>query len=214
MYKYILFDFDGTVFATEEGITKSVRYALNKVGLDAPLSALRCFVGPPLDKMFMERFGFTQEAADQAVTDFRERYVPIGLYECSIYPGIKALIAELKAAGFIIGIATSKPQAMAEKLLDSEGMIPLFDVISGSSGARNNTKAQVLKTAMDALGAVPEHTVLIGDTKYDVLGAKECGIESIGVRYGYAAEGELETAAPEHIVDTVDELRALLLGME
>lgn len=212
MYQYILFDFDGTVFATEEGITRSVRYAINKVGLDAPLHELRCFVGPPLKDMFMERFGFDPEAAEQAVSDFRERYIPIGLYECSIFPGIRDLISDLKAAGFITGIATSKPQALAEKLLDSEGMLPLFDVISGSHGAGNDTKAQVLRVAMDALGADPERTVLIGDTKYDVNGAGECGIDCIGVRYGYAAEGELEAAGPEYIADSVDDLRALLLG--
>ena len=92
MYKYILFDFDGTVFATEEGVTKSVRYAINKIGLDAPLSELRCFVGPPLTEKFMEHFGFSPETAEQAVADFRERYIPIGLYECSLSPGSGSLL--------------------------------------------------------------------------------------------------------------------------
>ena len=99
MYKYILFDFDGTVFDTVEGITKSVRYAINKRGMDAPLDSLRCFAGPPLVDMYMEHFGGTPEEADQFVRDFRERYQPIGLYECRIFPGITELLTELRAAG-------------------------------------------------------------------------------------------------------------------
>ena len=100
MYRYVLFDFDGTVFDTLEGITKSVRYAINKVGMDAPLSELKCFAGPPLLEMFEERFGFTPEEASQAVRDFRERYVPIGVYESRVFPGVKELLRELRAAQF------------------------------------------------------------------------------------------------------------------
>ena len=87
MFKYILFDFDGTVFDTVEGITKSVRYAINLRGMDAELGSLRCFAGPPLVDMFMEHFGFTQEEAEQATADFRVRYEPTGLHECCVFPG-------------------------------------------------------------------------------------------------------------------------------
>lgn len=211
MYRYILFDFDGTVFDTVEGITKCVRYALNKIGLDAELSELRCFAGPPLDDMFMSRFGLSREVAEQAVLDFRERYRPIGLYECRIFPGIKNLLEDLKTAGFKIGIATSKPQPLAEKLLCDEGMLELFDVIVGSGSTGNDAKSFVLRRAMDELGAEAELSVLVGDTKYDVAGAKECGVDCIGVRYGYAAEGELEEAGADFIVDTVDDLRDFFL---
>ena len=133
MYRYVLFDFDGTVFDTLEGITKSVRFAINKVGMDAPLSELKCFAGPPLFEMFEERFGFTPEEANQAVRDFRERYVPIGVYESRVFQGVKELLRELRAAGIVTGIATSKPQHLAEELLGREKMIGLFDVISGLS---------------------------------------------------------------------------------
>ena len=213
MYRYVLFDFDGTVFDTLEGITKSVRYAINKVGMDAPLSELKCFAGPPLLEMFEERFGLTPEKAAQAVRDFRERYVPVGVYESRVFPGVKELLRELRAAGIVTGIATSKPQHLAEELLGREEMIGLFDVISGSApDGRNESKQQVTQRAMGFLGAAPEETVLVGDTKYDVAGAHKCGIKCIGVVYGYAAEGELEAAGVDYIAADVDEIKNIVLN--
>ena len=213
MYKYILFDFDGTVFDTVEGITKSVQYALAKRGIEAELDSLRCFAGPPLVDMLMEKFDLTQEEAEAATDDFRERYQPIGLYECRVFPGIKELLRSLIDAGLHVGIATSKPQHLAEELLEGEGMLELFEVISGSdSDGHNNSKAAVLTRAMNALGADRKETVLVGDTKYDVAGAKACGVECIGVRYGYAAEGELASAGADHIVNDLQQLKALLLN--
>ena len=215
MYKYILFDFDGTVFDTVEGITKSVQYALKKRGIEAELDSLRCFAGPPLVDMFMEKFDLSQEEAEAATEDFRERYQPIGLYECRVFPGIKELLRTLIHAGMHVGIATSKPQHLAEELLAGEGMLELFEVISGSdSDGNNNSKAAVLTRAMNALGADRKETVLVGDTKYDIAGAKACGVDCIGVRYGYAAEGELASAGADHIVNDLQQLKALLLNEE
>ena len=212
MVSCLLFDFDGTVFDTVEGITKSVRYAVNKLGIDAEPETLRCFAGPPLVDMFMEHFGFDQATAEQAVRDFRERYRPIGLYECRPFPGVKELLAELRAAGYILGIATSKPQPMAEELLDRAGMRSLFDAIIGSREEGNNSsKADVLRTVMARLGKTPGDCVLIGDTKYDVRGAKLCGVDCIGVGWGYAAEGELEAAGAICVVPDLDALRAMFL---
>ena len=212
MYESILFDFDGTVFDTVEGITRSVRYAINKRGLDAEPGELRCFAGPPLDALFMERFGFDRAGAEQAVRDFRERYLPIGLYECRVFPGIKELLIKLRAAGRRTGIATSKPQVLAEQLLGKEGMLELFDVICGSdSSGGDSAKWQVLKRAMDTLHASPESCVLVGDTKYDVEGARLCGVPCIGVRYGYAAPGELKSAGAALIVADMAELETALL---
>ena len=213
MYRYVLFDFDGTVFDTVEGISKSASYAAGKFSIDAAPETLRCFAGPPLVDMFMEHFGFSREDAELATGYFRERYVPTGLYECRVFPGIKELLTALRAAGRRVGIATSKPQTLAEELLAGEGMTGLFEVVCGSdSDGNNNSKAQVLGRAMAALGAVKEETVLVGDTKYDVAGAHECGVSCIGVEYGYAAEGELESAGAEYIVKDIPGLRSLLLG--
>ena len=213
MYDCILFDFDGTVFDTVEGITKSVRYALNKVGIDAELESLRCFAGPPLVDKFMEVYGFDRAAAEQATLDFRERYNPIGLNECCVFPGIKELLEKLHAAGKTVGLATSKPQELAEELLRRESMTGLFPVICGSRPDGNNSaKWQVVEHAMELCGAAKENTILVGDTKYDVAGAHKVGIACVGVRYGYAAEGELEAAGADAIVEDLPELESFLLG--
>ena len=213
MFDCILFDFDGTVFDTVEGIAKSVRYALNKVGLDAELESLRCFAGPPLADKFMEVYGFDRTAAEQAVRDYRERYRPIGMNECRVFPGIKELLEKLRAAGKTVGIATSKPQELAEELLRRENMLGLFQVICGSlPNGNDSAKWQVVQRAMELCGAAKENTILVGDTKYDVAGAHKVGIACVGVRYGYAAEGELEVAGADAIVEDLPELESFLLG--
>ena len=203
----LLFDFDGTVFDTVEGITKSIQYALRKHGRDAELEELRCFAGPPLVDKFMEVYEVSKEEAEQLVTDFRERYVPIGVYESSPFPGIRELLEAVRAVGKKTAIATSKPQALAELLLQRAGLRNLFDVVVGSGGGVNNdAKWQIVTQAMELCGSKPEDCVLVGDTKYDVEGAKKCGIPCIGVRWGYAAEGELETAGAAAIVETPGEI--------
>ena len=207
----VLFDFDGTVFDTVEGITKSIQYALRKHGRDAALEELRCFAGPPLVDKFMEVYGVTREEAEQLVTDFRERYVPIGVYESSPFPGIRELLEALRAAGKKLVIATSKPQAMAALLLERAGLRELFDVVVGSGGGVNNdAKWQIVTRAMELCGAKPENCVLVGDTKYDVEGARKCGIPCIGVRWGYAAEGELEAAGALTVAETAGEIDIIL----
>ena len=213
MFQTVLFDFDGTVFDTVEGITKSIRYALQKHCMEAALSELRCFAGPPLIDKFIEVYGVTQEEAEQLVVDFRERYVPVGVYESAPFPGIRELTEKLHAAGKKVGIATSKPQSMAELLLERDGLRGCFDEVAGSDpGLNNNAKWEVVLRAMQACSAAPETTVLLGDTKYDAAGAKQAGIPCIGVRWGYAAEGELEkTGIP--IAETMDELYSMLAGV-
>ena len=212
MYRYLFFDFDGTLYDTVEGITRCVQYALRKRGMDAPLDSLRCFAGPPLDDMFMEKFGFTRDDAEQAVRDFRERYVPIGLYESRPFPGLKDLLRDLHAAGYRLAVTTSKPQVLAEELLRREDLHNLFDCICGAAEeGEGNAKWQVLRRAMERLHAPEGESVLIGDTKYDVAGAKRCGIPCIGVGYGYAAEGELEQAGADAVAADLDALRGMLL---
>ena len=212
MARYLFFDFDGTLYDTVEGISKCVLYALRKRGLDAPLEELRCFAGPPLDEMFREKFGLTREDSEQAVRDFRERYVPIGLYESRPFPGLKELLQELRAAGKKLAVTTSKPQVLAEELLRREGLYELFDMICGAAEeGSGNAKWQVLRRAMEALGAGEEDSVLVGDTKYDVAGALRCGIPCIGVGYGYAAPGELERSGAAAVAEDLAALRTLLL---
>lgn len=211
-YRTILFDFDGTLFDTVEGITKSIRYALNRHGRDEALDRLRCFAGPPLVDKFMEVYGVDQQEAEALVLDFRARYVPIGVYESQPFPEVRQLLEHLRAGGFKLGIATSKPQNMAELLLDRWELRGCFDVIVGSTpGINNEKKWQMVKRAMELADADPESTVLIGDTKYDAIGAARCGIPCIGVAWGYAAPGELEEAGVIRIARDPMELEQILL---
>ena len=212
MYDTILFDFDGTVFDTVEGISKSARYAINRLGLDAPLEELRCFAGPPLVPMFQEKFGFDYEKAVEATRLFRERYKVQGLHESRPFPGMKELLEELRRIGKKTGIATIKQQLLAEQLLEEAGMRVLFDVICGSPLTKSLTKRELAEQAMAQLGSDPARTVLVGDTRYDAEGAKEAGIAFIGAGYGYAVPGELAAAGARQIADSVEELAALLLG--
>ena len=196
IYETILFDFDGTIYDTVEGITRSVRYALNKHGWDAELDALRCFAGPPLDEMFMEKYGVSREMGLQMTEEFRERYKPVGVYESRPFDGVRELLIALRAAGKKTAVATSKPRYLAEQLLERSGMRELFDAVCGSKPTG---------------GGSAKWEVLVGDTKYDAAGARQVGIPCIGVRYGYAAPGELEEAGVIAVAEDTRELARLLL---
>lgn len=212
MIQTVLFDFDGTLFDTIEGITKCVQYALSKHGIAFELDALRCFAGPPLGEKFQEVYGVSPDLAEQLVMDYRERYVPIGIYESRVFPGIGNLLTHLRSAGCKLGLATSKPQEMAEQLLQRAGLLDRFDAIVGSHpGRKDDKKWMVIAQAMALCEAEPESTVLVGDTKYDAIGAAHCKIPCIGVAWGYAAPGELEAAGVTQIAHTCAELEAMLV---
>ena len=215
IFDTILFDFDGTVFDTVDGITRSVRYAIQQYGMDAELSELRCFAGPPLVQMFMEKFGVDEDFARELTKTFRKRYNPIGLYECQVFPGVRELAENLRAAGKCIGIATSKPTRLALTLLEREKMRDLFEFVSGAGdNGEGNAKREVILKAIKTLGADPKRTVLVGDTKYDVYGAQQAGIPCIGVEYGYALPGEMEKAGALCMVPDCKSLEHLLLKQD
>lgn len=214
MYKNILFDFDGTVFDTVNGIERSVKYALDKNGIVLSVDSFRRFAGPPFKVIFKENYGFDDELIVKIIEAFREDYLPYGIYESSPFPGIAELLDELRQNGFKLAIATLKPRTMAVELLERSGLYGKFDVISGqiAEGIETLTKAEIVRGAMDMLGAAPEDTVLVGDTKYDVVGGHEAGLKVIGVRYGYAESGELENAGADIIVETLGDLKKLFLN--
>ena len=210
-WRTVLFDFDGTIFDTVEGITKSAQYALAKHGIHEPLDRLRCFAGPPLAEKFMEVYGVTQPEAEQLVAEFRERYVPIGVYESSPFSGIKELLIRLRQVGLKLGVATSKPQTLAELLLERAEMKECFDVIVGSApGPGNDQKWQIVQRALALSETAPEAAVLVGDTKYDAIGAARCEVACLGVAWGYGAPGELEAAGVLGIAADPAELEGLL----
>lgn len=207
MKKYILFDFDGTVFDSAEGITKSVQYALGKMGIAAETSELMCFAGPPLDEMFSLRYGMSEADALRAVQFYRERYKPIGWAECTPFDGMHELMLRLREKGAKLAIATSKPRHFAEKILEKYDMTGCFDLICGSEldGTRSQ-KWEVIEYALSTFGISPDEAIMVGDRKYDVIGAKKCGVECVGVRFGYAEPDELENEGAVYVAQDADDL--------
>lgn len=213
MIQTVLFDFDGTLFDTGEGILRSVQYALEGFGIrETDTARLRKFVGPPLFDSFTELYGMQPEQAQAATERYRERYQPIGVYECEIYPGIPELLAQLRAAGFCVAVATGKPTPLARTILQHFDMERLFDCVIGCEydGSRS-TKAEVVAAVLAETHTAPEAALMVGDRKYDVIGAAACGVPCLGVYYGYAEPGELEAAGAVATVQTVAELSERLL---
>ena len=215
MYQYILFDLDGTLTDSREGITKSVQYALDQIGIHEPdLTSLEHFIGPPLYDEFMRCYGFSPEVAKNAVAAYRERYNEVGWKENLLFDGIPAVLKALGDAGRKLGVASSKPKVFVERILNLFDIAQYFDVVSGATlDGRISTKAQVLDCALNGLGVTDKaQAVLVGDRMHDVEGAKAHGIDCVGVTFGFGGRQELAEAGAAYIVDTMDELQAVLLA--
>ncbi|MDR3587902.1 MAG: HAD hydrolase-like protein [Desulfosporosinus sp.] len=213
-YDVLLWDLDGTLTDPKEGITLSVQYALNRLGYPFPeTDDLGWIIGPPLKESFKILLQTMDETLlDQAITIYRERYQEIGLYENILYPGILELIAQLKEKGCLHLLATSKPRVFAKKILQHFSLDSYFSVIMGSElngqfVEKDVLIAEVLKKAPAGSRA---KTVMIGDRRYDVEGARANGIDVISVGYGYGTIEELSLAAPNFIVSNVRDLEKLL----
>lgn len=212
-YSYVLFDLDGTVTDPEEGITKSVQYALQHFSIEVQeRRELYKFIGPPLKDSFMEFYGFTEQQAGEALLKYRERFEVTGWRENVVYDGMEKLLRHLRRRGKRIMLATSKPEVFAEQILVYFGLRDYFDFVGGASlDGRRNYKADVIRYVLDANGiSNREKAVVVGDRKFDILGAKEFGLETVGVLYGYGDREELTTAGADHLVGSVAELEALL----
>lgn len=213
MYKSVLFDFDGTIFDTGDGVMRSVQYALEKMGIYEDMDNLRDFMGPPLVSMFMEKYQFSTEQADQAVDFFRERYTPVGWKECKPYEGIIDVVKRIRDSGIEVLIATSKPTHFAKDILKMYQMEDLFDFVSGAElNGDRTTKQEVIQAALNASEFDVSDMVYVGDRKYDVVGAHHFHIPCIGVKYGFSSENELEEYNCDYIVDTPEQILSLVLS--
>ena len=217
MYHYIFFDLDGTLTDSKEGILNSLRYAFDKLGEPVPPeTTLIKFIGPPLQDSFLEFCGFTRERAERGIALFRERYEPIGKFENAAAPGMAALCARLKERGYVLALASSKPEKMCVPICDKFGFTPALDAVVGSPPTGDWEKADVIRETMRRLGlteAQRPEILMVGDRKFDVLGAKACGIDCAGVEFfGYAAPGELAEAGAAAVVSTPEELERFILS--
>lgn len=211
-YKHILFDLDGTLTDPQEGIINSVQYALKRFGIVKQNEELLYFIGPPLHKSFEAIFG-TEEKAFEAVHIYREYYSVKGIFENKLYDGIHELLEELNKNNKILHVATSKPTKFAVQILHHFNIHHHFKIIMGSNmdGSRTE-KHEVIQEILNQLpGTSIENLVMIGDRKYDVIGAQYHNIDSISVAFGYGTMEELKNAEPTYIVEKVSDLKRLLL---
>ncbi len=214
-YTHLFFDLDGTLTDPAEGICGSIQYALEKGGYPVgPKEKYFPWIGPPLQRSFEVYMNAGPEEAKRLVKFYRERFSTEGLFENEVYPGIPELLRDLKAAGARIVVATGKPTVYSIRILDRFELLPYIDFVSGISLDKEPLdKCGVIAAGMRQLGKCDRAScVMVGDRDHDVLGAKMCGMDSIGVLYGYGSREELEVAAPTALAESVDELRALLLA--
>lgn len=215
--KAILFDLDGTLIDSSEGITKSAKYALEHYGIhEENMDTLRKFIGPPLVRSFKELYGFSQEQSREAVEIYRERYKVKGIYECSLYDGVESTIKELKKRGYKIGLASSKPEKSCEIILKHFGIYDLFDEVVGATfDGKIDTKEEVLNELLRRWKDTDKDDIcLIGDTIYDVEGANKVGIETIVVSYGFGNVEKMLEEGAKCSCDSMMELLTLFKGEE
>ncbi|HEL1734316.1 TPA: HAD family hydrolase [Streptococcus suis] len=216
MYQTILFDLDGTLTDSGQGILNSVAYALEKMGIEEPDTAnLNRFIGPPLYESFSRFYQLNPEDTQSAVDAFRVYFKEKGMFENQLYPGIIPLLEELRTAGKTLVIATSKPEIFAKQILEHFGIAHYFDVIAGASlDSSRISKADVISYAINQLEAFLNNAVMIGDREHDIEGARMHQLPAIGVLYGYGNKQEFEKAGATMIVETVQDLKRILLTTE
>lgn len=221
MIKYLLFDLDGTITDSGEGITKAVQYALKHFGINVEdINELKKFVGPPLRDSYMKFYNFDEEKATEGIKVFREYYEEKGMFENSLYDGIVDVLKALKKSGKELIVATSKPEVHAKKILEHFNVDKYFTIIAGADFEETRVKkGDVIKYALDNFrNTLNDNEVLnlsqvimIGDREHDIIGAKENNIKAIGVLYGYGDVVELTQARASYIVSKPEDLLEILL---
>ena len=215
LYDGYLFDFDGTLADTGEGIRRSVAYSLEKMGRPVPgKEVLDRFIGPPLFDSYMEYCGLTEAEAERAIALYRERYVDTGLYESHLYPGIAMLLRALHRAGGYVAIVSAKPQFMLERLAAHFGIDRYLDRIVGVGLDRHAADKRDLILRGMQEGAEPARVCMTGDRRFDIEAARALGLTGIGADYGYSLPGELAAAGANAVFDSVADMTAALLGGE
>lgn len=212
-YKYIFWDFDGTIMNTYPGIIASLTYAMRFLGMEEKREeVLRTFIGPPLRERIPEVFNVNELQTEVAVEKYREHYEAGGMFMCSPFPGVLDVVETFRKAGYIQVITTSKPEPMCRSILAQKGLTEAFDVIVGASlDGKIDTKREVLEEAFHRLtDAERGEVVLIGDTKYDAIGAREMEIDCIGITYGFGSREELEENQAMAVFDTIEEVQSYL----
>ena len=213
-YDCILFDLDGTLTDPGIGITNSVMYALKKFNIDVPdRSALYKFIGPPLKGSFEEFYHFSADQSELAVSYYREYFKKQGMLENEVYDGIPEMLSHLKQNGKTLIVATSKPEAFTLEILRHFRLYDCFDFIAGATmDDTRNKKADIIRYALENCSITDKSSaVMIGDRKHDIIGAKDNGLDSIGVLFGYGDRKELSDAGATFLAASPAEIEELIL---
>ena len=211
-YDTILFDLDGTLTDPQEGITKSVQYALRKTGIEVEdRTKLLPFIGPPLMYSFQHFYGLTKEEAREAIGYYREYFERDGMYDNRAFDGMADILAMLKAKGKTLLVATSKPTIFADPIVRHYGMGEYFkEIIGASTDGTRTEKGQVIAEALRYTDSPREAVLMIGDREHDVIGAREHGIDVLNVGFGYGTAEEREVHKPDYYCETMEDLAEFL----
>ena len=210
-----LFDLDGTLTDPSLGITKSVAYALRSYKIEVKnLSTLNTFIGPPLTDSFIKYYGFSKEEAVKAMWKYREYFSEKGLFENTLYPHVEEMLISLKEKGKKLLIATSKPEIYTIEILKHFGIYKYFDFVAGNTLEEDRaTKEAVIAYAIKETGIDPKKSVMIGDRKFDIVAGKGFGMKTVGAKFGFPEEDELEKAGADYIADTPEEMKKIVLTL-
>jgi phosphoglycolate phosphatase len=214
-FRHVFLDLDGTITESGPGIVNAVRYMFDKLGIkNVNEEQFRSFIGPPVTHHLRSAYGFTEEEAQRAYVIFREYYENGGMFESRLYDGITEAIEDIRRSGKRVYIATAKPEFTAMPILKHFGILPLFDkVFSVRREIGIYDKLQVLQHAAQDLGHI-SGAVMVGDRRYDVEGGQAVGFDTVGVLYGYGTREELESAGCDYLLDSVEDVSALLGGYD
>ncbi len=211
----VLFDFDGTLVDSSDGIFNSLIYAFRADGKEAPdRKVLRKFIGPPIHESFKTLFGYEDDKIDFMIKKYRERYSTEGYLEAKFYDGIPELLKELHEKGVKVATASSKPTAFITKMLEVNGLSEYIDYIGGTLfDNKESGKTGIINNALQQLGCTDKSKALmVGDRKFDIDGAKGAGIKTVAVLYGFGSREELEAHKAEYIAENVSDVRRIIFG--
>ncbi len=207
-FRFVIFDFDGTIADTRRGVFDSIIYALTSYGYEVPdENVLNSFLGPPLFESFQKLTSCDDKRAEELTAKYRELYKGNAMYRLHLFDGVREMLDEMKKSGIRLAIASSKPEKFFSELLEYLDITKYFDVVCGASfDDIHNTKQAIIARAMNELGVEKDKTLMVGDRVFDIDGAKQNGIKSAGVVFGFDYTEELITAGADFIVKTTKDL--------
>jgi phosphoglycolate phosphatase len=199
VYPIVLFDLDGTLTESGPGIMSCVQQTMEQLGIPVPpQQVLRTFIGPPMYQSFSQTCGLSEQESEQAVATYRKFYENGGIFNNSVYPYALQLLQNLRQAGAVLCVATSKPKVQAERVVQHFGLAPLMDFVAGPVGGaeHQSSKAQLIGSCLNRFSMQPQQAVMIGDTRFDAEGAHLSGVDFIGVLHGYGTRQEMQQQYP------------------